>query len=42
MKRISLENIYTALRDMKHEVTVDPVVADKARRAVERMINLTN
>lgn len=42
MKRISLENIYEALRDMKYEVTVDPVVAAKARRAVERMINLTN
>ncbi len=42
MKRISLKNIYEALRDMKHEVTVDPVVAVRARRAVERMINLTN
>jgi quinolinate synthase len=42
MKRISLENIYEALRDMKYEVDVDPVVAAKARRAVERMVNLTN
>ena len=42
MKRISLENIYLALRDMRHEVTVDPAVAAKARRAVERMVNLTN
>ena len=42
MKRISLKNIYEALRDMKYEVTVDPDVAVKARRAVERMINLTN
>jgi quinolinate synthase len=42
MKRISLENIYKALCDMKYEVTVDPVIAAKARRAVERMINLTN
>ena len=42
MKRISLQNIYEALRDMKYEVTVDPIVADKARRAVERMVNLTN
>ena len=42
MKRISLENIYTALRDMKYEVHVDPIVAAKARRAVERMVNLTN
>jgi quinolinate synthase len=42
MKRISLENIYEALRDMRHEVTIDPAVAEKARRAVERMVNLTN
>jgi quinolinate synthase len=42
MKRISLENIYEALRDMKFEVDVDPIVAAKARRAVERMVNLTN
>ena len=42
MKRISLENIYLALRDMRYEVTVDPAVAAKARRAVERMVDLTN
>jgi quinolinate synthase len=42
MKRITLESIYLALRDMRHEVTIDPVVAAKARRAVERMINVTN
>jgi quinolinate synthase len=30
------------LRDMKYEVTVEPSVAAKARRAVERMVNLTN
>jgi quinolinate synthase len=42
MKRISLENIYEALRDLRHEVTIEPAVAAKARRAVERMINLTN
>jgi len=42
MKRISLENIYEALRDMRYEVTINPAVAEKARRAVERMVNLTN
>jgi quinolinate synthase len=42
MKRISLEKIYDSLRDMKFEVTVDPEVAARARRAVERMVNLTN
>jgi quinolinate synthase len=42
MKRISLENIYDSLVHMRHEVTVDPDVATRARRAVERMVNLTN
>ncbi len=40
MKRISLETIYESLRDIKYEVTVDPAVAEKARRAVERMVNV--
>jgi len=31
-----------ALLTMSHEVTVDPDVAERARRAVERMVNLTN
>ena len=42
MKRISLQNILESLVYMRHEVTVDPLVAERARRAVERMINLTN
>ncbi len=42
MKRITLENILDSLVFMQHEVTVDPLVATKARRAVERMVNLTN
>ena len=42
MKRISLEGIYDSLVKMQHEVTVDPDVAERARRAVERMVNLTN
>ena len=42
MKRISLEKILDSLLYMQHEVTVDPVVAERARRAVERMVNLTN
>lgn len=42
MKRISLENIYDSLVHLQHEVTVYPEVADRARRAVERMVNLTN
>ena len=42
MKRISLEKILDALLYMQHEVTVDPEIAERGRRSVERMVNLTN
>ena len=38
MKRITLENIRNALRDMKNEVTIDPAIAERARLSVERML----
>jgi quinolinate synthase len=38
MKRITLANIRHALETNTHVVTVDPAIADKARRAVERML----
>jgi quinolinate synthase len=38
MKRITLQGIRDSLRDMKHEVLVDPAVAERARVAVERML----
>jgi quinolinate synthase len=38
MKRITLPRIRHALETMRHEVTIDPVVAGPARRAVERML----
>jgi quinolinate synthase len=38
MKRITLANIREALESMQHEVTIDPAVAQRARRAVERML----
>jgi quinolinate synthase len=38
MKRITLSNIRRALESMTHEVTIDPMVAIGARRAVERML----
>jgi len=38
MKRITLANIRTALEEMRHEVTIDPAVAVRARLAVERML----
>jgi quinolinate synthase len=40
MKRITLANIRRALETMTHEVTIDPVVAAGARRAVERMLTV--
>lgn len=42
MKRISLEAIHDSLAEMQFEVTVDPAVAARARRAVERMVKLTS
>jgi len=38
MKRITLPKIRRALETMTHEVTVDPEIAGRARRAVERMM----
>ncbi len=40
MKRITLPKILESLVYMRDEVTVDPVMAEKARHAVERMVNL--
>lgn len=42
MKRITLPKILDSLIYMREEVTVDPAIIDKARRSVERMINLKN
>ena len=42
MKRITLPKILDSLCEMKQEVTVDPAIADRARLAVERMVNLNN
>jgi len=38
MKRITLPKIYACLRDRRHEVTVAPDVARRARGALERML----
>src|SRR5262245_19028327 len=40
MKRITLPKILDSLLNMREEVVIDPAVAAKARRAVERMIYL--
>jgi quinolinate synthase len=40
MKRITLPKILDSLVHLQEEVVVDPLIAEKARRAVERMIHL--
>src|SRR3954470_13273938 len=40
MKRITLKNIRHSLETMTHEVTVAPEIADRARRSVERMLEI--
>ena len=40
MKRITLPKILDSLVNMREEVLVDPLIAAKARRSVERMIHL--
>src|ERR1700720_4751092 len=42
MKRITLPKILDSLVSLREEVTIDPQIAEKARRSVERMINLKN
>ena len=39
-KRITLPKILAPLERMEHEVTIDPAVAGRARRAVERMLEV--
>jgi quinolinate synthase len=38
MKRITLPGIRASLETLTHEVTIDPVIAARARQAVERML----
>ena len=40
MKQITLPKILAALERMQHEVTVDRLVSDRARIAVERMLEV--
>jgi quinolinate synthase len=42
MKRITLPKILDSLVYLREEVTIDPTIAARARRSVERMINLKN
>jgi quinolinate synthase len=40
MKMITLPKLRDSLRDMKHEVTVPEPVADRARLAIQRMVEI--
>jgi len=40
MKQNTLENLYISLRDMVHEITVDPELARRARLPIERMLRI--
>ena len=40
MKMITLEKLRDSLRDLKHEVRVEPEIADRARLALERMVSI--
>ena len=42
MKRITLAKILDSLLNFSEEVTIDPEIAARARRSVDRMINLRN
>ncbi|AIU68990.1 quinolinate synthase A [Thermococcus eurythermalis] len=41
MKAITLNHIYESLRDMKHKVEVPAEIAEKARKAIERMLEMS-
>jgi quinolinate synthase len=42
MKRITLPKILDSLVYLREEVEIDSAIADRARRAVERMVQLKN
>jgi quinolinate synthase len=41
MKLNTLEKVAWSLEDMEHRVTVDAAVADGAKRAIDRMLDIT-
>jgi quinolinate synthase len=41
MKMITLEKVRDSLRDLKHEITVPPEIARKARLAINRMVEVS-
>lgn len=40
MKQISLPKILQSLRDMKHIISIEPSIAERARQAVQRMLDV--
>ena len=40
MKKTTLENVLQSLENMQHEVVVDLEVAKKARRSLDRMLEV--
>jgi quinolinate synthase len=38
MKRITLQGIADSLQYLRHEVTIQPALAERARQAVTRML----
>ena len=40
MKQNTLQNLYLSLRNLVHEVTVDPELAERAKIPIERMISI--
>ena len=40
MEQHTLRNLYESLRDVKYEVTVDPELAERARKPIERMLSI--
>ena len=40
MKKISLENVLVSLKEDKFEIVISKEIAQKARRAVERMMEI--
>ena len=41
MKKITLEKILATLKDLSNEVVLDPEMMDKARKPIEKMLELS-
>jgi quinolinate synthase len=41
MKKISLRSVYLSLKELKYEVKVPEEIAEKAKRAIDKMLEIT-